>query len=333
MQETILVLGGTGYIGSHTAHLLAQSAYNVIILDNFVHNQPFEHPWATVVRGDYADRDLLGRICATHHISAVMHFAGLISVSESVHKPALYYKNNVLKTIALLDVMAEHAIQTIIFSSSAAVYGQPTRIPIPEDHSKNPINPYGRTKLIIEQLLQDYANAYGLRFVALRYFNAAGAQPEYNLGEYHVPETHIIPLAIQAAREHKPFMIFGNNYPTPDGTCVRDYLHVADIAHAHLLALYYLNNGGVSACINLGTGTGYSVLDIVNTVSKVVGSQLAVSYRPMRTGDPAQLVADPTRAQEILQWHARNSTIETIIGSAYQAILKKHSIYEQAIQR
>jgi UDP-glucose-4-epimerase GalE len=332
MQETILVLGGAGYIGSHTAHLLAQKNYNVIIIDNFIHNQPFDHSWATIIRGDYGDADLLGRIFATYGVTAVMHFAGFISVSESINKPALYYKNNVAKTITVLDVMLEHAVDTIIFSSSAAVYGAPQQIPITEDHPTLPINPYGRTKLIIEQLLYDYAHAYNLRFVALRYFNAAGASAEYNLAEFHNPETHIIPLAVHAVLNNRPISVFGTGYQTCDGSCVRDFLHVADIAQAHVLALNYMQNNGKPTSINLGTGTGYSVLEIMSMVGNLLGKKPIISIKPPRQGDPAILIADPTKAQMILHWHAQHSSLKTIISSVYQAelqVLKDSLIQKQ----
>ena len=320
MQETILVLGGAGYIGSHTAYLLAKKNYRVIILDNFIHNQPFDHSWATVIRGDYGDQDLLGRVFAAHPITAIMHFAGFISVGESIKKPALYYENNVTKTITLLNTMLENAVDTIIFSSSAAVYGAPTCTPIPEDHTKLPINPYGQTKLMIENVLTDYAHAYGLRFVALRYFNAAGALAEHNLGEFHNPETHIIPLAIHAALNNNSFSVFGNTYQTPDGTCIRDYVHVADIAHAHVLALDYLQRGNKSNSFNLGTGTGYSVQEIIRSVTRITNHTLHAVIKPARPGDPAVLVADASRAHDVLNWQQKYSDLETIISSAYQAV-------------
>lgn len=319
-METLLIIGGAGYIGSHTCYLLAQYGYHVIILDSFVHNQPFEHTWATVIRGDYGDQQLLQRIFSSHDITAVMHFAGFASVSESVHNPALYYENNVAKTMVLLHMMHKHAVDTLIFSSSAAVYGIPDIVPITEEHAKKPVNAYGNTKLIIEYMLHDYAQAYGLRFVSLRYFNAAGAQPEYGLCEYHVPETHIIPLAIEAALSAGQFTIFGDDYPTADGTCIRDYLHVADIAQAHVCALLYLNQGGMSGCFNLGTGTGYSVREILATIQRVCGIPIKYVIKPRRAGDPAILVADAAKACNILHWDHRYSDPSVIIESAYRAM-------------
>ncbi len=320
IEDTILVLGGAGYIGSHTAFLLAQHGYRVIIVDKFIHNQPFDHEWATVIRGDYGDRDILGRIFAAHRVSVVMHFAGFMSVGESVNKPVLYYENNVAKTITLLRVMQEYAVDTIIFSSSAAIYGIPQQTPITEDHPKIPINPYGRTKLITEELLCDCAHAYDLRYVALRYFNAAGALPKDGLGEYHHPETHLIPLALQATLNNEFFSIFGTNYPTPDGTCIRDYIHVADIAQAHLNAFLYLQEGGTSESFNLGTGTGYSVREILSTIQKITTITPRIMYKPERKGDPAILVADATKAKNILHWQPQYSDLDTIIKSAYKSM-------------
>jgi UDP-glucose 4-epimerase len=325
MQKTILVVGGAGYIGSHTAYYLAQHHYRVIILDNFVHQQPFDHQWATIIRGDYGDCDLLHAIFSNHPIDAVMHFAAYTSVGESVKNPAAYYENNVSKTITLFNSMLEHAVSTVIFSSSAAVYGIPYQSPISEDHPKNPINPYGHTKLIIEQLLDNYATAYGFRFVALRYFNAAGALDEHGLGEYHRPETHIIPLALEAAITHNPFFLFGTAYPTPDGTCIRDYVHVADIANAHMLALNYLNNNGISTSFNLGNGSGYSVKEILNQVRTVTKNTPTVVEKPARPGDPAMLIADATKAKKILRWQPCYSDLPTIIQSAYQSHVYMHS--------
>lgn len=319
-METLLVIGGAGYIGSHTSYLLAQYGYQVIILDSFVHNQPFEHSWATVIRGDYGDSHLLQRIFSSHTITAVMHFAGFTSVGESVHTPAPYYENNVAKTMVLLRVMHEYAVDTLVFSSSAAVYGIPDITPITEEHATQPVNAYGNTKLVIEYMLHDYAQAYGLRFVALRYFNAAGAQPEHGLCEYHVPETHIIPLAIEAALSTGNFNIFGDDYPTPDGTCVRDYVHVTDIAQAHVCALHYLNQGGMSGCFNLGTGSGYSVREILMTIAQVCGVSIKYIVKPRRAGDPAILVADASKACNMLHWDHRYSQLPVIIESAYRSI-------------
>lgn len=333
MQKTILVVGGAGYIGSHTAYFLSQHSYHVIILDAFVHQQPFEHTWATIIPGDYGDRELLKRIFCEYPINAVMHFAAYTSVAESVKNPARYYENNVAKTITLLTCMHEHAINTIIFSSSAAVYGIPQTPLLTEDHPKNPINPYGRTKLIIEHILGDYAHAYGLQFCSLRYFNAAGALAEHGLGEYHRPETHIIPLALKAAINRSQFSVLGSTHQTPDGTCIRDYVHVADIAQAHLLALNYLQHGGISTSFNLGSNTGYSVKEILEKISAVVGQVPYITYTAAREGDPAILIADATKAKTILQWQPRYSDLATIITSAYQALQIKKNYQKRTALR
>ncbi len=329
MKETVLITGGAGYIGSHTAHLMAQRGYNVIILDNFIYNQNFNYTWATVVRGDFGDKNLLEKIFSEYSISAVIHFAGFIAVGESVKNPIKYYENNVIKTFHLLSSMIEHQVKMIIFSSSAAVYGMPERLPLTEDCRKQPVNPYGNTKLIIEYLLQDFAKAYDIKFVALRYFNACGAEAQNGLGEYHIPETHIIPLAIRAALEDRPFNVFGDDYETPDKTCIRDYLHVTDLAEAHLCALRYLQKGGDSDCFNLGTGHGYSVREILDMVAYVCGKKLKFNNCARREGDPSILVADPSKAKEILKWKATHSDLEKIIKDAYQYELLLSSVLKK----
>lgn len=314
--KTILVTGGAGYIGSHTAFLLAQKGYKVIIIDAFVHNQPCRLPWATVIKGDCGDATLLNTIFTENHIDAVMHFAAFIEVGISVKEPLSFYENNVTKTLTLLKTMIAHNIKTFIFSSSCAVYGTPQALPLVETHPKNPISPYGNTKLVIEMALHDLQVAHGLQYVALRYFNAAGALPEHGLGEYHKPETHVLPLLLRAAREHKPFYIFGTNYPTTDGTCVRDYLHVLDIAQAHIKALEYLDHGNPSESFNLGTGTGFSIKQLIAAVEKVTGMTVNVIEAIARPGDPAVLVANPARAHTVLNWKPEHSELENILQSA-----------------
>ncbi len=322
-KQTILVTGGAGYIGSHTAFLLAQRGYRVIVLDNFMYNQPFARTWATIVRGDIGDIAILKEIFTHNKIDAVIHFAGFIAVGESVQNPLKYYENNISRTVTLLQSMREHHVQKIIFSSSAAVYGMPTKVPITEDQLTAPINPYGNTKLIVEQILRDCAQAYGLKFVALRYFNACGAQPEDGLAELHEPETHLIPLALRAVIENKPFNVFGDDYSTPDGTCIRDYLHVKDLAIAHVAALEYLCKNGASDVFNLGTGTGYSVKQVLDSIAAVCGKPVVFVIKPRRPGDPAQLVADAHKAERILGWKAHWSDLQTIISSAYKSELQK----------
>lgn len=338
IHPTVVVTGGAGYIGSHAALLLAQKGYNVIVLDTFKHHQHVPHPFEmtsltelnhvctretdknegkiSVITSDYADQNVLAEIFQNNNVTAVMHFAALIEVGESVTSPRAFYNNNVIKTCALLETMLDHNVKNFIFSSSCAVYGQPHEMPISETHPTNPISPYGKNKLMVEMMLEDFAHAYGLNFVALRYFNAAGALPECGLGEQHQPESHLIPLLLRAAHEGKPVTIFGNDYPTQDGTCVRDYIHVWDVAQAHYAALKHLTNGGASDVFNLGTGRGFSVQEMVSAVEKACNTRLTCTINPRRVGDPALLIANPTKAQEILGWKAQSSDIQTIISSA-----------------
>jgi len=326
MQPTVLVIGGAGYIGSHTAYLLAQRNYKVIILDSFVHHQYFNPSWATVIKNDFADTQTLNDIFTTYSIDAVMHFAACIEVGESVKNPLKFYENNVSKTIALLNAMKSHNVNKLIFSSSCAVYGTPQQLPLTENHQKNPISPYGKTKLMIEAILEDLSAAYDFNYVSLRYFNAAGALPEEQLGEQHKPETHIIPLLLQAALNKLPFNIFGDDYNTKDGTAVRDYLHVLDIGHAHLAALEHLNNGNPSDCFNLGTGNGISVKEMITAVENVCRQPINKNWHKRRAGDPPVLVADPSKAQTILNWQPKYSEIEFILKSA---LAFEHSIHSK----
>lgn len=319
MKQTILVTGGAGYIGSHTALLLAQQRYNVIILDALLHNQTFNHAWATFIKGNCGDKQLLNEIFTQNNISAVMHFAANIEVGESVQHPLKFYDNNVSNTIKLLEVMRVRGCNNFIFSSSCAVYGTPEQLPLTEDHPKNPISPYGRTKLMIEQVLQDCARAYNMRYVALRYFNAAGSLPEHGLYEHHEPETHIIPLLLRAAQTKKPFSIFGTNHDTKDGTCVRDFLHVWDIAHAHLKALLHVQKNNPSDAFNLGTGRGISVKAMIYAVEKICKTPIQVIQTLKRQGDPPTLVADPSKAYDILRWQPKYSDLPFILQSAYAA--------------
>lgn len=317
MNPPILVTGGAGYIGSHAAYTLLQAGYQPIILDTFIHHQPWPHAWAPVIKADCADEAALRAIFGQYPIAAVMHFAAYAQVGESVADPAKYYENNVFKTGKLLNIMREYGVDTFIFSSSCAVYGMPESLPMAENHPKNPLSPYGMSKLMVEAMLADFHRAYGLKFVALRYFNAAGAWPEVGLGEFHEPETHLIPLLLRAAQDQSPFSIFGTDWPTPDGTCVRDYLHVRDIADAHFLALRYLQNGGQSTSLNLGTGHGYSVRQMIEAVEQVYGQRIKVVERASRPGDPAALVANPAQARAILGWQPHFSDVQTIISSAH----------------
>ena len=315
MKQTVLVIGGAGYIGSHTAYLLSMQ-YHVIVLDALLHGQTFPHAWATLVRGDYGDEVLLARLFTQYHIDAVMHFAGHIEVGESVCNPLAYYQNNVANTITLLRVMRTYNCNTLIFSSSCAVYGVPLYTPIDEEHQHNPISPYGKTKAMIEQLLRDCSHAYGLKYVGLRYFNAAGALPEHGLCEQHQPETHLIPLLIRAAYQHTPFSIFGTDYDTQDGTCMRDFLHVVDIASAHMKALTYLQQGNTPVFLNLGTGQGVSVKQMIQAVQESTGFAINSVEKPRREGDPAVLVANASQAAVLLGWRPQNSDLEGMIRSA-----------------
>lgn len=328
-MHTILVTGGAGYIGSHTGLLLSQHGYHVIVIDSLLQQQTPNCPWATFIQADIADKQALASIFSQHNVAAVMHFAAFIEVSESVKNPLKFYANNVAKTVSLLESMVEHGVLHFIFSSSCAVYGEPQFLPLTEDHPKNPISPYGTSKLMIEQVLQDMQKAYGFSSVSLRYFNAAGALPEYNLGEHHVPEPHIIPLLLRAAQQQQHFSLYGTNYPTKDGTCVRDFLHVLDIAHAHVQALDHLLNGKPSDTFNLGTGIGYSVKQVIEAVERVTNTPIKTITAERRPGDPAQLIADPTRANNILLWKPRFSDLDFIIRSAYAFELKRAALVQE----
>jgi len=325
MKPAILITGGAGYIGCHTSYLFSQNGYKVLILDTLVHEQLFNHTWATLIKKDFSDEETLKLIFKNYNIKAVMHFAAFIEVGQSVKDPLRFYENNVNKTIKLLKIMLAHGVDTFIFSSSCAVYGSPEYLPLTEDHPKNPMSPYGRNKLIIEMALEDFKKAYGLQYISLRYFNAAGAMPKLGLGEQHKPETHIIPLILRAAREQKPFYIFGNNHPTQDGSCVRDYIHVWDIAHAHWLAFQYLIQGNPADSFNLGTGNGFSVRQIIRSVEKVCGYKVKTINAKKREGDPPLLIADPAKVFTILGWKPRYSDLDHIIETAHA--------FEQQLQR
>ncbi len=322
MKHTILVTGGAGYIGSHTVQELIDHNYHVVVIDRTCSFE-INHPNITYFQCDIADTQAVKTILNHYTIDAVVHCAASIEVGASVVNPAEYYENNVIKTLMLLDTLRKQDINKIVFSSSAAVYGIPQQLPLKETHSCNPINPYGRTKYIIEQILSDYQKAYNLEYVALRYFNAAGAWPEYNLGERHEPETHLIPRILQAVLDNKKFTLFGNDYETPDGTCVRDYVHVRDIAQAHRLALEFLFNKHKSAIINLGTARGFSIQEIITSVEQVTKKKIAIKHMPRRAGDPAYLIADNGLAHELLDWRPLHSDITSIIASAYEFYIQK----------
>jgi len=322
MKPTILITGGAGYIGSHTAYMMKQKGYEVIIVDSLEHGQTFNHTWATCITSDFANEKILKNIFETYNIEAVIHFAAFIEVGESVKNPLKFYDNNVVKTIKLLKTMIDYDIKKFIFSSSCSVYGNPQWLPLTEDHPKNPISPYGKNKLIVEMALQDLQKAYGVQYVSLRYFNAAGAMPQYGLGENHNPETHLIPLVLRAAIEKNPFYVFGTDHKTKDGSCVRDFIHVWDLAQAHLLALEYLNNGNLSDCFNLGTGNGFSVKQICKAIEKVCALNVQMLHKNKRLGDPPILIADPAKAKQMLGWQAQCSDLEHIIKTAYEFIVQ-----------
>lgn len=332
-MSTILVTGGAGYIGSHTTLCLLNSGFEVIILDNlsYGHKELVDRVLTVeLVIGDTNDPQVLDQIFTTHTISAVMHFASYIVVGESVQNPSKYYHNNLSGTLQLLSAMVKHHIPYFIFSSTAAVYGFPQQIPIPETHPQQPINPYGKSKLMIEQILEDYDRAYGLRYVSFRYFNAAGADPHTRLGEDHHPETHLIPLALLTAMgKRKHITVFGTDYPTPDGTCIRDYIHVCDLATAHVLGLKYLLAGNSSNVFNLGNGQGFSVQEVLDTVQLVTGKQLPIVYGARRAGDPPILVGSSAKARTILNWHTQYPDLTTIITHAWQWHQHRHGSLEE----
>ncbi|HRM53009.1 MAG TPA: UDP-glucose 4-epimerase GalE [Ottowia sp.] len=315
----ILVVGGAGYIGSHMVWLLGQRGARVTVLDNLSTGHRDAVLCGRLVEGDMADADLLGSLFGQHRFDAVMHFASCIQVGESVVDPAKYYLNNVSNTLVLLGAMRKHGVQHFVFSSTAAVFGEPLYSPIDEQHPRAPINPYGRTKWMIEQALDDYGHAYGLRSVSMRYFNAAGAHPDGLLGERHEPETHLIPLVLQAAAGRRPHItVFGFDYDTPDGTCIRDYIHVMDLAEAHWQALRYLTDGGATRAFNLGNGDGYSVQQVVDTARAVTGRPIAVQSGPRRAGDPAHLVANASLARDVLRWRPRHASLQAIVQDAWR---------------
>jgi UDP-glucose-4-epimerase GalE len=315
--HNVLVTGGAGYVGSHACKALAAAGHVPVTIDNFIQGDRAAVKWGPLVEGDTGDQALLRRAIHAHGITAVMHFAAHAYVGESMQVPGKYFHNNVAKSLALLDVVRACGIDALVFSSSCATYGVPQRVPIDETHPQAPVNPYGESKLFVEKALRWYGGAHGLRSVALRYFNAAGADAAGEIGEQHDPETHLIPLAIAAALGQRPTIdVYGTDYPTPDGTAIRDYIHVTDLAAAHVLALEYLLAGGASAALNLGTGRGCSVVDVLETVANVSGRRVVRRNRPRRPGDPACLVADPTRARAVLGWAPTLSDLPTIVGSA-----------------
>ncbi|MEN8134423.1 MAG: UDP-glucose 4-epimerase GalE [Thermodesulfobacteriota bacterium] len=315
----ILVVGGAGYIGSHMVKMLVDLGYQVTTLDNLSNGYRDAVVGGEFVEGDLADRDMLDQLFRGGDFSGVMHFASFIMVGDSVVDPAAYYSNNVSNTLNLLDAMVAHDVCSLIFSSTAAIFGDPQYIPIDEDHNKTPVNPYGWTKLMVEQMLADYDRAYGLKSVCLRYFNAAGAEPSGLLGERHDPESHIIPLVLQVASGRRPAItVFGRDYGTEDGTCVRDYIHITDLCDAHHLAMQQIWSERISAAYNLGNGNGFSVRDVIESAARVTGKKINIEYGPARPGDPAVLVADSSRAKQELGWSPEYQELEVIIEHAWK---------------
>ena len=323
-MSAILVTGGAGYIGSHCCKALSDAGYIPITYDNLERGHASAVQWGPLEQGDILDRRRLDEVFKKYKPEAVMHFAGYIAVGESVEKPELYHKINVEGSRSLLEALVANDINKIIFSSSAAIYGVPDQGPIPETHPLNPINPYGKNKLDVERMLRDFEKKYAIWSVSLRYFNAAGADPDGETGELHNPETHLIPLVLQAAAGETPNIhVFGNDYDTPDGTCVRDYIHVTDLVDAHILALESLLQDAKSATYNLGTGTGYSVLEIVAAARKVTGKEIPMMITNRRPGDAAVLVCSSERIKSDLAWQPKHSDLNTIIKTAWQWQSKK----------
>jgi UDP-glucose-4-epimerase GalE len=320
-QPVVLVTGGAGYIGSHAVRALAAAGERLVVLDNLVygHREALGvSPGVEFVEGDIGDAGAVEEVFARHRVGAVMHFAAYCYVGESVQEPLKYYQNNTAKPLVLLDAMRRHGARAFIFSSTCATYGDPVQLPIDETHPQRPVNPYGWSKLMLEQVLRDCSGAYGIESVFLRYFNASGCAADGAIGEDHDPETHLIPLVLMAAKgEREAVTVFGTDYPTPDGTCVRDYIHVEDLADAHCRALAYLRRGGATVGVNLGTGTGASVREIIALAESVTGLNVPVTYGPRRPGDPAELVAKPALAREVLGWEARHRDPRTMVEHAW----------------
>jgi UDP-glucose-4-epimerase GalE len=314
----ILVIGGAGYIGSHAVRLLGQAGHEVWAYDNLVYGHRRAVPEGRLIEGDLHDGPLLTRTLKEHKIDAVMHFAAFAQVGESVADPAKYYQNNVVGSLSLLEAMRAADVRKIVFSSTTATYGVPQQIPITEAELQKPINPYGYSKLVVEQALADYTKAYGFGYAALRYFNASGASPAGDIGEDHTPETHLIPLVLQVALgQREAITVFGQDYPTPDGTCIRDYVHVDDLGSAHLMALDKLAPG-VEIRVNLGTGRGYSVREVIDACRRVTGREIKELVGPRRPGDPPELVADASLARRTLGWTPRYTDIEEIVRTAWR---------------
>jgi UDP-arabinose 4-epimerase len=318
-QRTVLVTGGAGYIGSHACKALSKSGYFPVAFDNLIYGHRDFVKWGPFEKGDITDAGRLKEVMAQYQPEAVLHFAAFAYVGESVERPDKYYRNNVVGSLTLLETMKSMGIYKIVFSSSCATYGNPISLPITEDHVQNPLNPYGHTKLIVENMLKDFDRAYGIKSIALRYFNAAGADPDQEIGEDHTPETHLIPLIIYTALGIRPVLVVnGNDYPTPDGTCIRDYIHVTDLAEAHVLALKKLDAEPASQAFNLGNGSGYSVKEVIEAAERVMGEKVPLRFGPRRLGDPDRLISEPGRAIQELGWKPQHGDIKTILHHAWK---------------
>jgi len=314
----VLVAGGAGYIGSHTCKLLAQAGREPVVLDDLSTGHRWAAKFGPFYEGDIENGELVQKIVRDHDVTDVIDFAAKAAVGESYVDPGKYFRENVGKTVRFVDALIAGGVKNIVFSSTCAVYGNPDTIPITEAESKKPVNPYGETKLFVERMLHWYGIAHGLKWVAPRYFNAAGADPEGEIGEVHEPETHLIPAAIEAILGKRPQLeVYGTDYPTPDGTAIRDYIHVFDLGRAHILALDYLRNGGESIALNLGTGVGQSVMDVIGAVRAATGREVPHVLRPRRAGDPPQLVADPSLAKAVLGWSAEYRDIRRTVETAW----------------
>ncbi|MBW4650197.1 MAG: UDP-glucose 4-epimerase GalE [Kastovskya adunca ATA6-11-RM4] len=328
VKPTILVTGGAGYIGSHAVLALQKTGYGIVVLDNLVygHRELVEDVLkAELVVGDTSDRPLLDKLFSTHNIAAVMHFAAYIAVGESVAEPAKYYRNNVTGTLTLLEAMVAANVKKLVFSSTCAIYGMPQQVPMTEEHPQNPLSPYASSKWMVERILADFANAYDLHSVVFRYFNASGANPDGLLGEDHNPETHLIPLILWAALGlRESISILGTDYDTPDGTCIRDYIHVSDLADAHVLGLEYLLEGGTSEIFNLGNGSGFSVREVIETAKVVTGCEIKVVEGDRRAGDAPILVGSSDKAKTLLNWRPQYADLRKIIADAWQWHQQRH---------
>ncbi len=326
-RKTILIAGGAGYIGSHTVRLLNAEGYKVVVLDNLVygHREAIVDEGVELVIGAVGDRELLTKLFEEHQFAGVIHFAAYAYVGESVTDPLKYYRNNTAEPLTLLEVMSDFGCKSFVFSSTCATYGEPQKLPLTEDHPQDPVSPYGKSKLMVEWILDDCDTAWGLKSAALRYFNASGCASDGMIGEDHDPETHLIPLVLKAVKGEIPELtVFGTDYPTPDGTCIRDYIHVEDLATAHLAALRHLIEGGDSIQCNLGTGVGISVKEIIDIAEEVTGKKVPLSYGERRAGDPAQLVADPKMAKDVLGWEASRKDARSMIETAWKWMSASH---------